>query len=367
MVAVSGVALGLSSQSVVESEGVDYWVVPEQSSVESLVVSTGGVQLGNVHSTSAALAQDDRVDYATPVLLKLIPVRDVTTGERSYVLTVGVIPAPETSVLGFPSGDLTPGDPHYANGSYAGPWTGEAIVNDAAATLTNASNGDELTVARGSTNRSFNVTNVTTGGTQTAGGTVPMMVVHLSELQSITGAANGDAADQLLVSTNDPSVRSLIEGRYPKTTVVTRSGLSAQELSTSNLPLAIATAALLSTVVIGVLFLTTLIGLDVGADREQLGTLAAIGFASRSRSLLVAAETVLLSLLGGVVGVGIGFLGILGVNALGTAVYGVTVVAVFDPLLGVYALGVAAFIGLIGAIYPVILSRRTSALEVLSG
>ncbi|MBX0297440.1 ABC transporter permease [Haloarcula nitratireducens] len=367
MVTVSGVALGLSSQSVVESEGVDYWVVPEQASVESLAVSTGGLQLGDVHSTSAALADDQRIDYATPVLLELVPVRDVTTGERTYILTVGVIPKPGTSILGFPTDDLIAGDPHYANGTYDGPWTGEAVVNDAAATLTNASTGDKLVLAGGSTNQSFSVVNVTTGGAETAGGTVPMMVVHLSELQAVTGATNGDAADQLLVSTNDPSVRSLIEQRYPKTTVVTRQGLSAQQVSTSNLPLAIASAALISTIVIGVLFLTTLIGLDVSGDREQLGTLAAIGFTARSRSLLVGTETVLIALLGGVVGIGLGFLGIVGVNAIGAVTYDVAVVAVFDPLLGLYAIGVAAIIGLLGAIYPVILSWRTDALEVLSG
>src|SRR6056297_4205084 len=76
MVAVSGVSLGLASESVVESDGVDYWIVPEQSNVESIAVSAGGLQLGNVHETSAEVARDDRVDYATPVLLELVPVRD---------------------------------------------------------------------------------------------------------------------------------------------------------------------------------------------------------------------------------------------------------------------------------------------------
>jgi putative ABC transport system permease protein len=366
MVTVTGVSLGLASQSVVESDGVDYWIVPEQADVESIAISTGGVRLGDVHSTSRDIASDERVDYATPVLLELVPIEDATTGERKYVLAAGVIPGGSTDVLGLSTEQLTPGDPHYADGSYDGPWTGEVILNDAAATVTNTSSGQSLSLAGNATNRSLTVANVSTGGTEAVGGTVPMMLVHLSELQTITGASNGDTADQLLVSTNDPAVRDSLEGRYDRTTVVSKSGLSAQQVSTSNLPLAVAIAALLSAVVVGVLFVTTLMGLEVSADREQLGTLAALGVSARSRSIVVAAETVIISLLGGGVGIAVGGLGILGVNRLGAETFGVDTVAVFEPRLAVYALVVAFFIGLLGATYPAVLSRRTDPLEVLS-
>lgn len=366
MVAVTGVSLGLASQSVVESDGVDYWIVPEQANVESIAVSTGGLKLGDVHRTSDAIAADDRVDYATPVLLELVPVRDSQTGDRKYVLAVGIVPAPGTEVLGLSADALEPGDPHFANGSYDGPWTGEVVLNDAAATVTNTSTGDRLELLRSSQNRSLTVQNVSAGGATTPGGTLPVMLVHLSELQAVTGAADGDVADQILVSTNDRSVRSTLEGRYPRTVVVTRSGLSAQEVSTSNLPLAVAVAALVAAVVVGVLFVTTLMGLEVSADRPQLATLAAIGVSSRSRSLLVAAETLVVSLAGGLLGVGLGLLGIVAINEFGTATFGVATVAVFEPRVGAYGLVVAALIGVVGAAYPVVLSRRTKVLEVLS-
>jgi len=364
MVSVTGVSLGLASQSVVQSDGVDYWLVPEQASVESIAISTGGPRLGDVHRTSHQIGTDDRVDYVTPVLLELVPVRDATTGDRTYVFAVGVVPEPGQSVLDLPAGRLAPGDPYYQNGSYNGTWTGDAILNTAAATVTNTSTGSQLTPV--STNRSMTVVNVSDGGVGTAGGGVPVMLVHLSELQDLTGSTSGDTADQLLVSTNDPSVKSSLEGRYPETTVVTRSGLSSQRVSASNLPLAVAVAALVSAVVVGVLFVTTLMGLEVSADRQQLGALAGIGFSQRSRSLLVAAETLIISILGGIVGIGIGILGIIGVNRLGERYFGVDTVAVFDPQLAGYALLVAVGIGLVGALYPVWLSRRGNVLEVLA-
>jgi putative ABC transport system permease protein len=138
------VSLGLASQAVVESEEVDYWIVPEGSETESVVVSSGGVKLGNVHAVSQQIAQDDRVEYATPVFVTLLPVQDAVTGERTYVLTVGVIPAPGMDILGLPADPLTPGDPHYANGSYDGPMTHKVVVDERTAARYNLSTGDTL-------------------------------------------------------------------------------------------------------------------------------------------------------------------------------------------------------------------------------
>lgn len=367
MVTVTGVSLGLASQSVVQSDGVDFWLVPEESTVSSIAISTDSLQLGDVHDVSARIEADDRVTYSTPVLLELLPVRDEATGDRKYVLAVGIVAPPDGRPFnGVSTVALTPGDPHYANGQYDGPWTGQVVANDGTARLANLSTGSTMAVDSGESNRSFTVANVSQGGFSNAAGTVPVVVVHLSELQELTGETAGDQADQILVSTTDPAVESSLEGVYPQTTVVKRDGLSAQEVSTSNLPLAVALSAFVSAVVVGVLFVTTLMGLEVSADRRQLATLAAIGYSNRARSTLVAVETVVVTVIGGVVGLGVGVLGIIGANHLGTVTFGVGTVAVLDPRLAVYALAVTVIIGILGAAYPVLLSRRTDALEVLA-
>lgn len=366
MVAVTGLSLGLASQTVLEGDDVDYWVVPDGADVESLAVSTGGVQVGGVHRASERLTADPRVEYATPVLLELLPVRDAATGEQTYVLAVGIVPAQGEDVLGVSTAQLTPGDPHYENGSYDGPWTGGVVLNGAAATVTNASTGATLSLGGANANESLTVVDTATGASATPVGSTPVAVVHLSELQSLTGATEGDRADQVLVSTTEPDVRDRVESLYPRTTVVTRSGLGAQQVTASDLPLAVAVAALVSAVVVGVLFVTTLMGLEVNADRRQLGTLAALGFSRRSRSLLVAVETLTVSVLGGVGGFLLGALAILGVNALAGTPTGAGAVARFDPLLLGYAVAVAVVIGLLGALYPALVGRRTDPLEVLA-
>ncbi|MFC7135293.1 MULTISPECIES: ABC transporter permease [Salinibaculum] len=365
MVAVTGVSLGLASQSVVESDDVQYWILPENANVQSVAVSTDGLQLGDVHATSQEISTDSRVEYSLPVLLELLPVRDQETGERTYILAMGVVAEPDASVLGLSTSTLSAGDPYFANGTYNGTWTGEIALSEAAATVTNASVGSSLTLDKRGVNRSFTVANISGGDVTTGAGATPVALLHLSELQTVTGAATGDQADQILVSTDDSEVKEDLEQLYPQTSVVTQSGLGAQSISTSNLPLAVAVAAFVAAAVVGVLFVTTLMGLEVSASRHELGTLAAIGFPRRSLSLLIAAETIIAAMLGGLVGVVLGVLAILGVNAFGHALLGVETVARFDIVLLGYALVVTVLIGIVGALYPALLGRRTDALEVL--
>jgi putative ABC transport system permease protein len=190
-------------------------------------------------------------------------------------------------------------------------------------------------------------------------------LVHLSELQAVTGVTTEDSADQLLVSTNTPGVRDRLGQVYPNSVVVARSGIAAQQISTSSLPVAMAVAAFSISLLIGVLFTATMMGLEITADRRTLGTLTALGYSTRSLTLIVAAETISLALVGGVLGVSLGAAGIVVINTLAEAVFGITSLAVLRPALIGYGLGVAVIIGLLAAPYPVWLLRRTDPLAVI--
>lgn len=365
---VSGVALGLASQSVVQADGVDYWVVPEGGDLTTVAVATDGPRLGDTHALTASLRDDPRVTYATPVLLQVTPVR-AAGGEERYVLLVGVVaPSSGTAdpprVAGLSTAPLAPGDPHYADGGYDGRWTGDLVASPAAAELLGVDAGDEVRVASTAANGSFRVTAVASEGPTTAAGATPVALVHLSELQTATGAASGDTADQLLVATNDPGVRERLTTLYPRTQVVTRSGLSSGDVSTTSLPVAAALAAFVVSLAVGALFTATTMGLEVTRDRRTLATLAALGYGDRSLVLVVATETVTLCLVGGVAGVALGLLGVVATNAA-VAEAGLPAVATVHPALVPLGIGTAALIGLVAAPYPAWLSRRASVSEVL--
>jgi putative ABC transport system permease protein len=367
MTVVTGVSLGLSSTSAVESDAVDYWIVPEETSAQSIAVSTSGPRLGATHGTTARLERDERVDFATPVLLQVASLQRAGGGPSEYVVLVGIVPPEsDTEIMGLPTGPLTPGDPYYANGTYDGRWTGEAVLSESAAELLDTRTGETVRVGGDGRTRNFTVENVSAGEAGTAVGTLPVGLVHLSELQTVAKATEGDTADQILVSTDARGMRETLTGVYPGTTVVARGGLSTPTASVSSLPFAMAVAALLTALVVGVLFVGTIMGLEVTADKRHLATLGAMGYSDRALSVLVVTETVCLSLLGGTVGVLLGIGGIALTNALSNEWLGVTDVATFHPLMLGYGVGVAILIGLLATPYPVLLSRRLELQEVLS-
>lgn len=362
MVSVTGVAVGLASGSTVQGEGVDYWIVPEGGSVSSIAVSVEGPRLGAVHSTTATITADERVTFATPVQLQIMRVQHGNTSE--YVLFAGIIvPNSTQEVLGLPTASLTAGDPHYAGGTYDGPWTGEAVLSQAAADILGVEAGTTLELA--GTNRSVTVTTVAQGDVSSGVGPIPVALVHLSELQTITGTADGDQADQILVSTNDPSVKSMLATVYPRTEVLTKSGVGGADLSSSSLPLAVAVAALLAAVGIGVLFVATLMGLDIIDNRATVAAQGAMGFSRRSQTLIIAAQVLTIAGLGGAVGTLLGLGGIAAINAGSAELLGVDGVAQFHPLLLAYGPVVAIGIGVLATPYPAWLATRTNVLEVL--
>ena len=364
MTTVGGIALGLASNSAVQSEDVDYWVVPEESTAEALAVDVGGPSLGDVHAVTDRLSTDRRIDYVTPIALRIVRLSNTETGTREYVLAVGVIPARDQSVAGLSMSALTPGDPYYANGSFDGRWTGELVTSDAAAQLLDADTGTVLR-SDGTTNASFLVVDRQQAGLSTGAGPVPVVVVHLAELQALSGGTASDQAEQLLVRTDDPSVRSDIERLYPETDVVARGDLSARQLSTSNLPLAVAVTAFLTAFTVGVLLVATTMGLAVTDDRAFVATLAALGFSGSSRSLLVLVEVLTVALLGGGLGTVLGLVGIVLTNAATRHLLGVGVAVVDGRLLAV-GLAVSVLIGLVASAYPLWLTRRTRIIEVLN-
>ncbi|WP_256546731.1 FtsX-like permease family protein [Halobellus inordinatus] len=366
MVTVGGVAIGLASQSAIQGEDVDYWIVPEDRTASSIAVSVEGTQLGGTHDVATRLNQDPQIDYASPVLLRVVQVRAPASNTSEYVIAAGVIPdGTDREILGVSTAALTPGDPYYANGSYEGDWTGEVVASEAAAELLSLDTGEELTLPRKDLNRSLQVVNVSTGSYSTGAGPLPIVVVHQSELQAITGATDGDPADQILVSTSSTGVKSQIEALYPQTTVITKSGFAGQSLSTSSLPVAIAVTAVLTAVVVGTLFVATMMGLELHADRKRLAVLTAVGYQTSSRAFLVVAETFILTLLGTAIGILLGIGGIELTNRLAAQYLGVQSVASFDPRLVLAAGVVATVIAAAASVYPVWLTRRADVLEVL--
>lgn len=363
LLSVTSIGLGLAAQGTVTTASTDFWITPEESQ-GSVVTGVEGTRFGQVHPVATRLTARDDVDHATPVLFDVVRITADTT-DPQVVFVLGVVPPPDGSpVLGLPTDAFTPGDPYYAGGSYDGSWTGEAILSESAATTLGVETGETLRVDTNSPTRE-QLTVVTTSAARGPGvAQFPVLLVHLSEAQRLTGATAQDKADQILVDVTDPTVRDHLETVYPASDVVSRSGLLTRELQSSNLPLAVSVAAGIVAIVVGTLTIVTTVGFEVADDTSTRAALAALGLSRSTRLGLVVTETLVTTILGGVVGV-VGWLAVVvGINLLATRLASVPV-AVIRPVLAIYGVAVALGVGLLAL--PVVLSitGRSSVLEAL--
>jgi putative ABC transport system permease protein len=126
--------------------------------------------------------------------------------------------------------------------------------------------------------------------------------------------------------------------------------------------------ALAATIVaggIGVAFVATMMGLELTAGRRELAVLGAVGFSRRSRALVVVSETVTVAVIGGALGVGLGAVATVAVNAGVASAIGVPSLATVTPAVAGYAFVVAVLVGLCAAPYPLYLTIRTDTVEAL--
>lgn len=370
LLVVTSVGLGMLAQSTVGSADTDYWIVPE-GAASSAVTDVNRQQLGRVHPATERIARRDGVTYATPVLMTLVRANASGTADTSYLIVLGVIPSSnQETLVGLPTTRLTDGDPHYANGSYDGPWTGDAVLSTGAADTLGVSRGGSFRVAagrRGATAPRRSFTAVAVRETHAAGiGQFPVAVVHLSELQALTGASRTDSADQILVAAADATVRPHLEGVYPGADVVTRGGLLVKQSRRSKLPVAISLSAFAVAVVVGTLFVCTTMGMAIAAGSHQRAVLSALGFAPTSRAVVVALQALMVALLGGGAGVGLAVLGVTVTNGLVTTFLSDVPIATFRPLLVAYGLGVALLIGVLSLPYLVAVSLRRTTMEAIT-
>jgi putative ABC transport system permease protein len=363
LLSVTSVGLGLAAQGTVITEATDFWITPEESQ-GSVVTGVEGTRFGQVHAVAAQLTARERVTHATPVLFDVARIGTNTT-DPQVVFILGIIPPPNGStVLGLPTDGFTPGDPYYANGTYNGSWTGEAILSESAATALNVTTGETLqTGGSGDAHQDLTVTE-TSPARGPGVAQFPVVLVHLSEAQQLTGATTRDKADQILVDVTDPAVRDQLETVYPAAEVVSRSGLLTRELQNSNLPLAVSVAAGVVAIVAGTLTIVTTIGFEVADDASTRAVLAALGLPRGTRLGLVITETLVTTLLGGVIGV-IGWLVTVGVINLLATRFAAVPVAVIRPVLALYGVAIALGVGLLAL--PIILSitGRSSVLDAL--
>lgn len=362
LVLVTGVALALANDQGLAHDA-DVRAVPGDSDVQSSVAGVEAPRLGASHERAREIRERAGVTHATPVLAEPVRVRAPDSAQAHYILVVGIIPGPASAtVAGLPTDTLAPGDPHYAGGTYDGPPAEEIVLSTAAAETLDVSPGESLALTSDRAERTATVMAVEQRADD--GTEMPVALVHLSDLQSLTAADNADLADQVLVWGEQEAAQAGVDAAYPTATVETTSAAAIvpSALFDDTLALVTSVLALVIAVSICTLFVATTSGLTVEANRQTLATLSTIGFPLRSQLAIVAVTTVAMTGCGAVLGLALGAGAITAVNAFATATIAPSAVAAFHPLVVPYALAVALLAALLALPYPLALAARTEVL-----
>lgn len=371
LIVLTGIALALADGGVVSENDATVEIEPADSASASAIDGVESPRLGETNERAATISAEDGVDHASPVLVE--PVRlENGDGEPRTILMVGVVPdGDRRTVAGLPTDGLEAGDSHYDTGSYAGPPREEILLSTAASERLEATEGDELSVAGGNAAVPADMApSVTVSGVETAGSEgeneAPIALVHLSELQHVSGAANGELADRVLVWGEADAAEAASEAAYPNAAIESPDGIALDSLFDDGLALATSVLALVASIAICASFVATTMGMTVDEDRQTLAVLESVGFPTISRLVIVALSTLATTAVGALVGVGLGVGAIHVVNAAASATIAPGAIAVSHPLFVPYGVGVALLAGLVAVPYPLAVASRTSVIEEVS-
>lgn len=364
LVVVTGIALGLADDGTVDRDDADVRVAPAERTSLATVDGVEAPRLGETNERAARIADGDGVDHASPVLAEPVEL-EAADGEPRRILLVGVVPDDQSrTVAGLPTDGLEPGDEHYANGSYDGPRNGQLVLSTAAADRLEVDEGDDVAVGDRQLPGDVPQPSASVAAVEDAGddGT-PVALVHLSELQSLSGADRGALAGQVLVWGDADAAAGAADEVYPDAETASTDRTNPSMLFDDGLAFATSLLALVVGVAICASFVATTTGMTVNEERRTLAVLASVGFPARSRLALVAVSTLSTTLAGAVLGLVLGVAGIVILNAVATATVAPGAVAQLHPAFVPYAVVVALLAALVAIPYPLVVAARTSVLE----
>lgn len=337
-----------SSASLAASSGVDLLLTSANTSLQSGTFPP----LADAHALPRDVAQaDPNVATASPWLVGELVFANQSLFNASAAApngsavpagwaptssgVVGWIPSDngglETPSVTSGPGFTAAGDPHFANGSYGGPFTHEVVLDGGLAAVLHVSVGERVWVdpssVTGPTGLSewfANATAFTVEGLSGPFWLLPSALLgffYLSELQSLLGGPtqSADTASVVLVHLNDPSRattdQTILTAAFPTLTVFTLSNILGAVASAVALYRTFGTLVGGVGVVVATLFTTTVLLMSVDDRSREIALLRAVGYARGTIGRFVVEEALLVSLFGFAVGLPLGALGALGLNA----------------------------------------------------
>lgn len=343
------VGVGLKQGTALMYEGdIDYWIIPTDSSVTDLVSNSEKTMLGEVHAGIDKISTYPDIKGATPVLNRLLYASSSGRSPK-VIMGVGIIPG---SVDALPANvpGLSAGDSHFTGG----PMTGEVVINEKTAKLLGLKYGDTLTL--GTSGKGLNNSFRVAGEIEAAEYSIsPVAVMHLSELQEITGNLKGDRANYIIAKGNN--VNPLLKALFPDSLVMSSGEFMNYNIVSDKKILATAVAVSVVSMFIAVLFISSTMVLSISEKQKEFAVMRAIGISRRSIIKIALYESFIISVFGGILSILLSDMGQGLLNMAANRFFNAGQVSVVNPVMQLGGLGIALAAGVFSGLIPVIMTR----------
>ncbi|MEU9116030.1 ABC transporter permease [Streptomyces sp. NPDC048483] len=335
--------------------------------VTGLTVIAGGVQKGIDKMATSSLKADYVVSMASrsplspDVAEKLARLDEVTASSplRNSPSRIGTTTEYLTGVNGKDFGKLTRLD--FTAGSLGGLHGGNAVVDDATAKKKGWRVGSHVPVTYEDGKKgALTVSGVYTGNEMIKGiildnATLAPHQQHPTDMQVMVKTKDG-ATD----ATKNSLVKAL--GKNPAISVADKKDVSEGIAQMFSLMLNMLYGLLAMAVIVAVLGVINTLAMSVFERQQEIGMLRAIGLDRRGIKRMVRLESLVISLFGGVLGIGLGvFFGWAAGELIGTHLGTYQLVLPWGRM-GLF-LGLAAVVGILAALWP---ARRAAKLNMLA-
>jgi putative ABC transport system permease protein len=368
LLAATGVGVVATGQEQFADAGRDLWVTGQ--TVQFAPGQVGGVEnsIYDAHDVAAAMRNRNSVRTAAPLLFQTVYV----SADGDDFQTLAAMGVPSSGGVSISQGAGFPGDTHYADGSYDGPMTRELLIDERTAALLGVNVGDTIyvggTIAAAQTQQ-FEIVGISGTGSQFLG--TPTLTLPLSELQETTGKTETDPATLITITLTDGAdparVGDQLARAYPKLTVRTNDEQFQATLQRQAVVLAGGVSLVFLAVIAG-LALTLNVFLSLAYQQlPEYAALRSLGSSGTTITGVVLCQSVVVGVLGGVVGLAMAVPAASMLDFAAAAVTGFEDVVRLSPLVFLLGGGVAALTSLVSGVVVGWQLRRLQPIQVLRG
>ncbi len=330
-----------SATELASSSGVDLIAASANTTI-----TTGSVPpIPHAHTLATSIpAADPNVAVASPWLVSELVfgnaslwaaanASEVPSGwSPTGADAVGWIPSDNTGIqvptIYNGTGFTYPGDPHYANGTYTGPFTHEIVLDQGLAAVLGVTVGGLVWVNSYQATGALGAWYAAATPFRVVGISGPFWLIpsallsflYLSELQSVVGGGtpSTDYASLVLIHLTDPTTAAndqvILETAFPSLTIITLSEILGEVQQVVNIYRTFGVLIGAIGLVVAALFATTVLLMSVDDRSREIALLRAVGYSRAGVGSLIAQEGLVLSFLGFAIGLPIAYVGAYALN-----------------------------------------------------